>query len=241
MPARKKAITSTSDVLSPLPVAQVAETKTQKENSNLVRLETLRGKIIQDADELIDLLVAEVRRADLYRQKIEEDEMLRMRKRKQEEEEQNFVLQFAQKKKLAEFEEKLANEQKTFEENKRRYEESLRVREAELAQKEKEYQEVKQEVALFAQKMEKATEEARNGVSAELKKDFENEKRFISQKYDAEMRLLQQQVKSLQQIIQQQEKEVQILREEKTKVIAQINDLAVAVVRGKEASPGTVN
>lgn len=241
MSARKKTTISTSNVLPPSPTANIAEVIIPKENNKIAHLEVLRGKITQDADELIDSLIFEVRRIDLYRQKIEEDEMTHMRKRGQQEEEQNFILQFAQKRKQAEFEEKLTQEQKLFEENKRRDEELLKIREEHLSQKEKEHQEAKQEIAAFSQKIDKTIEEARKELAMELKKDFENEKKFVSQKYESELKLLQQQIKQLQQTIQQQEKDIQVLREEKSKVTTQINDLAVAVVRGKEASQGPTN
>ncbi|OGK40630.1 hypothetical protein A3A74_04300 [Candidatus Roizmanbacteria bacterium RIFCSPLOWO2_01_FULL_35_13] len=230
MPPRKK-ITAT-DVSTALPLSEPK--KTVKETSQISNLEKLKMQVSQEINALFDLLIKEINVVEEIKKKTQEELELQKRQRKQEEEEQNFSLQLTQKKKQAEFDEKLEKEKKVFSEYQKQNEEEMATQKENLDSQVKEFKELKSQVESFPQKLEKAIEETKKQITGELKKDFETEKKLLIQKYESSLRLLEQQINSFQIQIKQLEKENQSLKEEKTNAIDQVKEIAVAVVKGKE-------
>ncbi len=118
---------------------------------------------------------------------------------------------------------KLEKEKKAFEENKQQKEKELKLLKENLDNKDNEFKQLKLQI-----------EEVKKQTTTELKKDFDNEKKLMIQKYESDIKLLQQQINSLQQQVKQQEKEIEFLKDEKSKAMEQIKELAVAVIKGKE-------
>ena len=141
-----------------------------------------------------------------------------------------------QKKKQADFEEKLNKEKKDFEEKKEIELTELRLKKETLEERETEYNGLKAKVEAFPSQLEKTIDEVKKQVSLELKKEHEGEKKFMNQKTEYDLKLLQQQINNFQQTVKQQEKEIISLKEEKAMMMEQMKELAVAVIKGKEIS-----
>lgn len=242
MPPRKKIVVK-SPILSVAnpdsrQAGQAEEVKKSlKEVNQTTNYEHLRTQVNQQINSLFDLLIKEINALDNLKKKTQEELELQERQRKQQEQENNFTLLLTQRKKQAEFDEKLEKERKTFEEEKRKKEAEIKIQKEELDNKEKELENLNIQVESFPQKLEKATTDAKKQISAELKKDFDTEKKLLIQKYESDLKLLQQQITSLQTQIKQQEKEILSSKDEKTKAIEQVKELAVAVIKGKEKEP----
>ncbi|OGK38151.1 hypothetical protein A3F03_05140 [Candidatus Roizmanbacteria bacterium RIFCSPHIGHO2_12_FULL_41_11] len=230
MPARKKI---TTIAVSPTITASESK-KTVKETNQISNLEQLKIQVAQQINALFDLLIKEVDTVEIIKKKTQEELELQKRQRKQEEEEQNFNILLTQKKKQAEFDEKLDKDKKAFTEYQRQKEEELTVQKESLDKQEKEYKELKNEVESFPQKLGKTIEETKKQITAELRKDFETENKLLTQKYESGVQLLEQQIVSLQTQIKQLDKESQSLKDEKTSAVEQVKEIAIAVVKGKE-------
>lgn len=230
MPARKKIAATETPTVLPLSEPK----KAVKETSQVSNLEKLKMQVSQEISGLFEILIKEISTVEDLKRKTQEEMELQKRQKKQEEEEQNFSLQLTQKKKQAEFDEKLEKERKAFAEYQREKEEQLTTQKENLNSQEKEYKDLKNQVEAFPQKLEKAIEETKKQIIGELKKDFETEKKLLTQKYESGLALLEQQLNSLQLQIKQLEKENQSLKDEKTNAIEQVKEIAVAVVKGKE-------
>lgn len=129
---------------------------------------------------------------------------------------------------------KLDKEKHAAAEEQNQKEGKLRLQKEILDKKEQELQDFKTQIESFPQKLAKAIEETKKQISAELKKDFDSDKKLLLQKHDADSQLLNQQVTHLLNQNKQSDKEIQSLKEEKRLAVEQVKDLAVAVVRGKE-------
>ena len=230
MPARKKI---TTIAVSPTITASESK-KTVKETNQISNLEQLKIQVAQQINALFDLLIKEVDTVEIIKKNTQEELELQKRQRKQEEEEQNFNILLTQKKKQAEFDEKLDKDKKAFTEYQRQKEEELTVQKESLDKQEKEYKELKNEVESFPQKLGKTIEETKKQITAELRKDFETENKLLTQKYESGVQLLEQQIVSLQTQIKQLDKESQSLKDEKTSAVEQVKEIAIAVVKGKE-------
>src|SRR3989344_952922 len=177
--------------------------------SKAAALDVLKGQLSQRVAVVFDLLATEV-------SEIEE-----------------------QKKKQAEFEERLQKERKTFEEETARKESELAARAEELKKQETELADLREKVSAFPNQMEKQIAEAVKQANAETKREFDFEKKMLQQKFDSDIRLLNQQLIATQNQIKTLEKENLSLKTEKNKAVDQMKDLAVAVVRGKEENAPT--
>lgn len=230
MPPRKKI---TTPGVSTIP--SLSETnKAVKETSQILNLEKLKLQLFQQINDLFDILTKEIRTVEELKKKTQEEFELQKRQKKQEDEEQNFNLQLTQKKKQAEFDEKLDKERKAFAEYQRQKEEELTVEKENLDTKKKEFKDLQTQVEAFPQELEDEIGKTKRQITEELKKDFETEKKLFSQKYESDLVLLKQQINSLQTQIKQLEKENQSLKDEKIGAIEQVKQIAVAVVKGKE-------
>lgn len=223
-----------SDTLS---IEQVTDLKTQKEKqtSKISNAESLKVQSVERLSLAFDVLVKELNALEDLKRKTKEDLELEKRQFKQQAEQDNLTTLLSERKRRAEFDEKLEKEKKQFEESVRSKEVELKTKGEALDMRLAELEELKAQAESFPVKLGKAVEEAKKQISVELKKDFDNEKVLLTQKYQSELKLLEQQIASLQNQNKQQEKEMTMLRTEKTKAIEQIKDLAVAVIHGKES------
>ncbi len=230
MSPRKK--TTTTEISTTL--SSIESKKSTKESDQISNLEQLKMQVDQQINGLFELLIKEVNLVESLKKKTQEELELQKRQKKQEEEEQNFNLLLNQKKKQAEFDEKLEKDKRVFIEYQRQKEGELTVKKESLDKLEKEYKELKSEVESFPQKLKQAVDETIKQSTADLKKDFETEKKLMIQKYESSLQLLEQQINSLQSQIKQYEKEMQSLKDEKINAVEQVKEIAVAVVKGKE-------
>jgi len=228
MPPRKKI---TTDVSAPeITTKKVSEVKNQASS-----LETLRTQISKEINTVIDLLISQIAVFEQTKKQTQEEIETKEKQKKQIEVEQIFNTAMEQKKKQAEFEDKLNKEKKDFEGKKEMELNELKLKKETLEEKEAEYKELKTQVETFPAKLEKVADEAKKQISIELKKEHEGEKKFINQKIEYDLKLLQQQINNFQQLAKQQEKEIISLKEEKALMMQQMKELAVAVIKGKEA------
>ena len=228
MPPRKKI---TTDVSAPeITTKKVSEVKNQTSS-----LETLRTQISKEINTVIDLLISQIAVFEQTKKQTQEEIETKEKQKKQIEVEQIFNTAMEQKKKQAEFEDKLNKEKKDFEGKKEMELNELKLKKETLEEKEAEYKELKTQVETFPAKLEKVADEAKKQISIELKKEHEGEKKFINQKIEYDLKLLQQQINNFQQLAKQQEKEIISLKEEKALMMQQMKELAVAVIKGKEA------
>lgn len=230
MPPRKK--TSASKITTVL--TSIEEGKSIKDTSQSTNLEQLRSQVTQQINAIFDLLIKEINAVSELKKRSQEELALKERQNRQHEDEQSFNFLMAQRKKQAEFDEKLAHEKKMFEEMVRQKEEKLQLLKEDIDKREKELNDLKMQAEAFPQKLEKTLEETGRQLTAELKKDFDNERKLITQKYESDLKLRDQQISSLQTAIKQQEKEIASLRQEKTKAQDQMKEIAIAVVSSKE-------
>lgn len=228
MPTRKK---TTNDLSN----TEIKIDRIDTSSNQIKALEALRININSEINNIINILVAQLNQFDETKKKIEVEFNEKLINQKKSEEMQNFNQMMELKKKLAEFEEKIQLKTKEFEEYKESEIIKLKLANEELDRKQEEYQNLKTQVNSFPSQLEKAVETAKKEISTELKKDFESDKKITTQKAEFEMKLLQQQVVALQQSLRQQEKEVESLKEEKERLMKQISELAVAVIKGKES------
>lgn len=227
MPPRKKTATT---VISP----EIISEKTSDIKNQTSSLEVLRGQISKEINSVIDILVSQITLFEQTKKQTQEEVETKEKQRKQTQEEQVFNTSMEQKKKQAEFEDKLNKEKKDFEERKEIALAELKLKTQALEEKEAEYRNLKEQVTAFPSQLEKAIEDAKRQLSTELKKEYEGEKKFMNQKTEYDLKLLQQQINNLQQLVKQQEKEITSLKEEKTRMMEQMKELAVAVIKGKE-------
>lgn len=200
------------------------------------QLEQLRTSIIKEINTIIDLLVSQIYTIEQAKKQAREEIIVKEKQNKQLEEEQAFNTILDQKRKQAEFDEKLVNEEKDFKTQKETELTELKSKKEDWEKKETEYKELKSQVISFPSQIEKSVEETKKGLTAELKKEFDSEKKFLIQKSEFDLKLLQQQVNNLQQLVKQQEKDIISLKQEKEQAMDQMKELAVAVVKGKESS-----
>lgn len=235
MAPRKKALTTTLETES---VVEVKVEKATPLKNPTIQLESLRSQIAKELNTAIDLLIAQVTKVEQTKKQAQEEILSNEKQNKQIVEEKQFNTMMDQKKKQAEFEEKLTSKAKEFEEKKTEELAKLKAESTLLAERKREFDEYKKQVDNFPSQLEKAIDETKKTISLEYKKEFEAEKRFLVQKNEYDLKLIQQQIVSLQQINKQQEKDIQSLREEKAKAIDQINQLAVTVIKGKDVVVG---
>ncbi|MEK7621881.1 MAG: hypothetical protein AAB415_01750 [Patescibacteria group bacterium] len=205
-----------------------------KETSHTAMLENLKLQSAGQINSLFDRLINEVNALEELKKRTKEELERQKRAQQQREEQENLTLSLAQRRKQAEFDEKLDKEKRASTEDQNQKEEKLRLQKEILDKKEQELQDFKTQIESFPQKLAKAVEETKKQISAELKKDFDSEKKLLLQGYEADGKLLNQQVTYLLNQSKQLDKEIQSLKEEKRLAIEQVKDLAVAVVRGKE-------
>lgn len=199
-------------------------------------LDSLRNSVMKEVSDIFASIVKAADDIELLRKKTAEDLQVKEEEGRRLKKEEDFNLEMQRRKRQAEFEEKLSAERRAFEEERVAKESELREREARIKALETEYNELKKEAALFEEKVEKIVDSAKKALTQELKREFDNEKRFIIQKYDAEAKLFTQQIKSLQEMLQQKNKDLDSLKAEKDRSAEQLRDIAVAVVRGKETA-----
>lgn len=197
-------------------------------------LDNLRHSVMKEISDIFAAISKAVDDVELFRKKTMEDSQIKEEEGRRLKKEEDFNLEMQRRKKQAEFEEKLSAERRAFEEEMTVKESELRERETQIKTRETEYNELKKEAALFEEKVEKIADSVKKSLTQELKREFDNEKRFIIQKYDSETKLFTQQIKSLQQTLQQRDKDMDSLKVEKDRSTEQLRDIAVAVVRGKE-------
>jgi len=230
MPPRKKTVTTTT------PSTEVKIEKPKVEKYQTSSLEVLRVQIAKEINTIVDLLISQINQFEQTKKQIQEEMMTKEKQNKQVQEEKQFAIMMDEKKKQAEFEERLTAKTKDFEEQKEIELNKLKTESELLEQKKSEFQSLKSQVTTFPTQLEKAVEEAQKEVASELKKEYDGEKKFLTQKFEYDLKLLQQQINNLQQIIKQQEKEIDSLQDDRTRAIEQINQLAVTVIKGKELS-----
>jgi len=228
MAGRKKS--TTEPIIENLSV----ETPVAKEINQTVMLENLKIQSAGQINSLFDQLIGEVNALEELKKKTKEELERQKRAQQQQEEQENLTFVLAQRKRQAEFDEKLDKEKRAAAEEQNQKEEKLRLQKEMLDKREQELQDFKTQVESFPQKLAKAIEETKKQTIAELKKDFDSEKKLLLQKHEADGQLLNQQVTHLLNQNKQSDKEIQSLREEKRLAVEQVKDLAVAVVRGKE-------
>ena len=228
MAVRKKS--TTEPIIGDLPI----ETPVAQETSKTAMLESLKMQSAGQINNLFDRLINEVNALEELKKKTKEELERQKRAQQQREEQENLTLVLAQRKKQAEFDEKLDREKRVATEEQNQKEEKLRLQKEILDKKEQELQDFKTQIESFPQKLAKAVEETKKQTAAELKKDFDSDKKLLLQRYEADGQLLNQQVTHLLNQNKQADKEIQSLKEEKRLAVEQVKDLAVAVVRGKE-------
>lgn len=228
MAARKKSTTES------MPGEIAGEESTARENSQVAMLENLKRQSADQINLLFDRLINEINTLEDLKKKTMEELERQKRGQQQREEQENLTFLLAQRKKQAEFDEKLEKEKRVVAEDQSQKEEKLRLQKELLDKKEQELQDFKLQIESFPQKITKTVEETKKQTAAELKKDFDTEKKLLIQKYEADGKLLNQQVVNLLNQSKQLDKEIQSLKEEKIRAIEQVKELAVAVVRGKE-------
>ena len=244
MAIRKK--TSLETALDPTLAMETPVEQPEKEKktvsaklSKAAALDVLKGQLSQRIAVVFDLLDKEVSEIEEQKKKMREEIETAQREWKQKEEQDNLTSLLTQKKRQAEFEEKLLKERKTFEEETARRESELAVRADELKKQETELAGLREKVGAFPNQLEKQTAEAVKQSDAETKREFDFEKKMLQQKFDSDIRLLNQQLIATQNQIKTLEKENLSLKTEKNKAVDQMKDLAVAVVRGKEENTPT--
>lgn len=205
-----------------------------KEKTTTISLEQLRGDAIKNINTIIDGLINQTTRLEALKKQTSEEQETRQRQQKQLEEEQDFTFTMTQRKKQAEFDEQLRKDKNVFEEMRKKSLEELQIKKDIFETKEKEYNELKARAETIPQQIQKALDENTKRITSDLKKDFETEKKLLTQKYEADLKLKEQFINSLQQLVKQLEKEVVSLKEEKKNMLEQMKDLAVAVIKGKE-------
>lgn len=228
MPTRKK-ITPKVDSNSEIKIE-----KSENFNTQTSVLETLRSSINDEINNIINVLIAQLTQFEHAKKKIENDFNEKAAAQKQNEELQSFNQMMELRKKQADFDEKITVRTKEFEELKESEMSKLNAGNAEFESKKAEFQNLKIQVATFPSQLEKAVEVAKKEIAADLKKEFESDKKLAMQKAEFDLRLAQQQISALQQSLRQQEKETESHKEEKEKLMKQISELAVAVIKGKE-------
>ena len=229
MPSRKKAASDSVPMLD-----MPADKKVSEDENRMNALEQLKNRIGQEIGAIFDLLIKESNAIEELKRKTAEEIARQKREHKQEEEQKNLDYFLMDRKRRAEFDEKLEQERRTYDAEKNRKEEEFRSRKETLDGREEELRRLTKEVESFSENIEKTIEETRKQTTAELKKDFDMEKKLLVQKYESDLKLSAQQISSLQTQQKQQEKEIQSLKQEKIAAIEQLKELAVAVVRGKE-------
>ncbi len=233
MPPRKK--TTIEPTTSPLlSVEKITSTTTKEKTNTKGILENLRVGMIKEVNQLITQLIAEIDQVENLKKQVVEEIENKKRQQKQTEDEQAFTLLMNNRKKQADFEEKLSKEQKACAELKQKIETELTAKKDELDQKMTEYKELKNQVVTFPQQLQKAVDEVEKRTTINLKKENDTEKKLLVQKYESDLRLRDQHIASLQQIVKQQEKEISTSKSETNKAMDQVKDLAVAVIKGKE-------
>lgn len=225
MPPRKKTITASLE--------QMTE-KTVADRNSVSELETLRTQISKEINTIIDSLVLQLKTFEEAKKKSEEEYAIREKQKKQTEEEQTFVFEMEKRKKEADFNEKLNKERKDFETQKENEMLQIKMKKESLEQIEKDYQNLKTQVTSFPTQLEKTIADTKKQIMTEMQKEYEADKKFLVQKYEYDIKLLQQQINNLQQLVKQQEKEIQILKDEKISLMNQVQNLAVAVIKGKD-------
>src|SRR5574343_354611 len=97
-----------------------------KEPTKTVSIETLRMQSVERMQVLFDGLIKETNTLEELKKRTKEEIELEKRQIKQQQEQENFTSLLAERKRRAEFDEKLEKEKKVFEEEKMRKEEDLR-------------------------------------------------------------------------------------------------------------------
>src|SRR3989344_5732657 len=162
-----------------------------------------------------------VEQPEKEKKKMRKENETAQREWKQKEEQDNLTSLLTQKKKQAEFEERLQKERKTFEEETARKESELAARAEELKKQETELADLREKVSAFPNQMEKQIAEAVKQANAETKREFDFEKKMLQQKFDSDIRLLNQQLIATQNQIKTLEKENLSLKTEKNKAVDQ--------------------
>lgn len=214
--------------------APEAKIPKDRQASKITNIEMVKSQSIERLQSAFDAVVKEINSIEDLKRKTKEELELEKRQSKQQVEQDNLTLLLSERKRRAEFDEKLEKDIRQFEDETKKKKEELKTAEEILGRKSVEFDALKAQAESFPIKLGKAVEESRKQVSVELKKDFDNERVLLTQKYQSEMKLLEQQIISLQNQNKLQEKEMFSLRIEKTKAIEQIKDLAVAVIKGNE-------
>lgn len=234
MPPRKKTLTETSTPTIEQATSEVPK-KMIKKTSPVDTIEQLRTQASQQINGLLDLLIKEINNLEDLKKKTHEELETEKRLHKQQYEQDAFSISMTQRAKLAEFEEKLTLQKKAFEEEKNKKEEILTTCQTQLDEKEKYYKELESQVQSFPEKSERSIEDAKKKIVAEMKKDFEMEKKLLIQANQSEVKLLQQKCATLQAQVAQLEKEAVSVKAEKLRALDQMKELAIAVVKGKDA------
>lgn len=238
MTIKKKTVETVQEIGEAPGIEKLPTSKTVLKNSGSgdrrSHLDNLRHSVIKEVSDIFATIGKAVEDIELFRKKTVEDLQIKEEDGRRLKKEEDFNLEMQRRKKQAEFEEKLSAERRTFEKEHAAKESELYEREARIKALETEYSELKKEAAIFEEKVEKIVDGAKKTLTQELKREFDNEKRFITQKYDGETKLFLQQIKSLQQTLQQKDKDMYSLKAEKDRSGEQLRDIAVAVVKGKE-------
>ena len=209
--------------------------KTIKKTSPADSIEQLRIHVAQQINTFFDLLIKEINSLEDLKKKTHEELETEKRAHQQQREQDVFSTSMAQRRKQAEFDEKLATQKKEFEEEKSKKQELLATQQKNLDEKAKQYRELESQVESFSDKLERSIEDAKKQVAAELKKDFDMEKKLLVQAHQSDIKLLQQKCISLQSQVTQLEKDALSVKEEKLRALDQMKEMAIAVVKGKDA------
>jgi len=214
-------------------IAQKESPKATKDTHKLNVLDGLKTQSLERVAALFDALKKETMEFEEFK-RITAEELERQKEQTERlEAEKQFDLLMSQRKKQAEFDEKLDREKKVFEQERVKKEEELKSQKELFTAKEKEFEQLKSEANLLPQKIEKLVDEARRETLIGAKKEFETEKKLLTQKYESDLKLLNQQIAMLQNLNKHYEKENALIKEEKTRAMEQFKELAVAAVRGK--------
>ncbi len=152
----------------------------------------------------------------------ERDSQLK-KERIREEEEYNYNQLLTRKKDNDEYNEKKITLEKNFNE-----------REAAIAQREKEYLELNVKVETFVTELQKAQEDVKNAVTAELETKHKFQADLLNKELDGERKLNKQIITSLENKIKEQEIQIKKLSERADDSISQVHSIAMKAVEGSQ-------
>ena len=214
----KKLAATTHNLKSQLlqQVDQLQQTLTQTISDTITELE--KGNTI-----LQDLTQAQIDQTKI----LEREKQIVLTQRKREQEEYDY-----------EFERRKRRQDEELKETKAKAEQEIQKRWQELKQTEDELKDLRQQVATFDQRLEKAVKEAVETNTKTLTQQFNHERAFAKQEAQNQKALLEQKVASLQETLKLQQQEVDRLKQQLSETSTHLTRIAERAVE-KTPSPVT--